>query len=298
MSFLALALLGLVSLGLMSITLMPEIDVPQLKIQVNEPNYSSYELENLVIKPIRSQLLQVSNLNDLKSKTSNGRAIIDLKFDYGVDIDYAFIEVNDNLDKVIGDIPENINRPILIKSNPSDIPLFFVNIPYPKNESKINFSSFINKIVKKKLEQNKSISYVDVTGLVFPEIIISPNLNTLERLNISIKDIEKVIIENNSQLGGFKIKDGHYVLDILFEPTLRDLESIKNLYVNTKDGSYQIRQLAQVSKQIKDRKGFFYNNQREALSLAVFNKKKTKIYTTKNEVINYLNQLKKKLSKS
>lgn len=293
MTFLAFVLLGLISLGVMPVSLMPEIDIPHLKIQIDEPNYSAEQLEDLIVSPIRRQLLQVSNLNDIKSKTSNGKAYIDLSFDYGIDVDYAFIEVSDNIDKVMGALPKEVNRPIVVKSNASDIPLLFVNIPYPNDESKINFSSYINNIVKKRLEQNQSISYVDITGTVSPQITISPNLEALERLGVSIKEIENVINENNTPLGSFKIRDGHYVYNILFEPTLSDINNIKNLYINTKEGSYQIKKLADVSLQARDRRGFFYHNDYESLSLAIFNKNNTKIYDTKREVIDYLNLLKK-----
>lgn len=297
MTFLAFAILGVTSLVNTPIILMPEIDVPNLKIKINEPNYSSNELESLIVKPIRKQLLQVSNLEDLDSKTSNGMAIIDVIFEHGVDLDYAFIEVNDNLDKVMSSLPKEANRPILIKSSSSDIPLLFVNIPYPKNESRVDFSSYINDVVKKRLEQNKSISYIDITGVYSPQIVINPKVNTLERLNISIKDIEKTINKNNSTLGSFKIKDGHYILDVLFEPTISDVESIKNLYIVTKKGSFQLKEVAKVSLGSRDRKGLFYNNRKEALSLAVYSKKSSKIHDTKKEVINYLEKLKEENQK-
>ena len=293
MAFLAFVLLGISSLNLMPISLMPEIDIPYLKIQIDEPNYSSKELERLVVQPIRRQLLQVSSLNDIESKTLNGKALINLTFEYGTDIDYAFIEVNEKIDRILNILPKEINRPKLIKSNPSDIPLFYVNIPYPDNQSKINFSNYVKNTVRKRLEQNNSVAYVDITGTVSPEITISLKNNKLSQLNITINEIEQAIKDNNTQIGNFKIKNGHYVYDILFEPSLKTISDIKNLYIESNSTRVQIKDIADVFLLPKERKGYYFNNGNESIGLSIISKTDAKVKNVKKEIISDLEQIKR-----
>ncbi|WP_303318474.1 efflux RND transporter permease subunit [Flavivirga abyssicola] len=290
MTFFAFMLLGISSLNLIPVSLMPEIGIPYLKIQIEQPNYSSKELEKLVVKPIRRQLLQVSNLNEIESKTFNGKALIDLTFEYGTDIDYAFIEVNEKIDRILNILPKEINRPKLIKFNPSDVPLFYVNIPYPDNQSQINFSNYIKNTVRKRLEQNESIAYIDITGTVSPEISITLKTN---KLNIAINEIEQVIKNNNTQLGSFKIKNGHYVYDILFEPSLKTISDIKNLYIESNNTRIQIKDIADVLLTPKERKGYYFSNGRESIGLSIVSKTDAKVENVKREVITYLDQINK-----
>ncbi|MEM6717946.1 MAG: efflux RND transporter permease subunit [Bacteroidota bacterium] len=291
MTFLAFVLLGITSLRLMPVSLMPEIEIPYLKVQIDEPNYTANELEKLVVQPIRRQLLQVGKLKDIQSTTQNGNAAIDLYFEYGTDVDYAFIKVNEKIDRMLSSLPKEIQRPKLIKSNPSDIPLCYVHIPYPKNSSQIEFSNYIKNTVRKRLEQNEAIAFVDMTGKVSPEISIKMNSNKLAQLQLSISDIENVITSNNTQIGNFKIKNGHYVYDVLFEPSLQNVDDIKNLYLKANDTRIQIKDLAEVSLVQKEPKGIFVNQGKTAISLAIISKANTKVSKVKTAIVSYLNQL-------
>jgi len=67
---------------------MPDIDIPEITIRVDGGNMSARELENAVVRPLRSSLVQTSHLEDIKS----GTLVIKLRFVYGTPIDYAFIE--------------------------------------------------------------------------------------------------------------------------------------------------------------------------------------------------------------
>ncbi|WP_298512193.1 efflux RND transporter permease subunit [uncultured Kordia sp.] len=291
MTFLAFVLLGITSLNLMPVSLMPEIDVPYLKVQLDEPNYTANELEKLVVQPIRRQLVQVGNLEDIQSSTYNGNAFIDLYFAYGTDVDYAFIEVNEKIDRILSALPKEISRPKLIKSNPSDIPLCYVHIPYPKNSSQIAFSNYIKNSVRKRLEQNESVAFVDMTGTVLPEISIQLNPSKLAQLQLSIADIENVIRSNNTQIGNFKIKNGHYVYNVLFEPSLQSIEDIKNLYLIANNTRIQIKDLAEVTLVKKEQKGIFTNQGEKAISLAIVSKADAKVSKVKTEILSYLHQL-------
>jgi multidrug efflux pump subunit AcrB len=97
MVFIAAVVMGIVAYRTLPVSLMPDIPIPVVTVNISYSNSSARELENAVVKPIRMQLLQVANLNDIKSETRDGQAVITMRFDYGTNIDYAFIEANEKL---------------------------------------------------------------------------------------------------------------------------------------------------------------------------------------------------------
>jgi multidrug efflux pump subunit AcrB len=94
MAFLAFFILGIITYLNIPVSLLPNIAIPEITVQVAGKNTSARELENTVVAPVRRQLLQVGKLRDMQSETRDGNAIIKLYFEYGVDTDLAFIEVN------------------------------------------------------------------------------------------------------------------------------------------------------------------------------------------------------------
>ena len=138
MSFIAILVLGIVAINYIPVSLMPDIDIPEITVQVSVPNTSARELENTVVKPLRRQLMQLSHLSDITSEARNENGVIHLKFEYGAHIDYAFIEVNEKIDRAMNNFPRNIDRPRVIKANATDIPVFYLNLTLksPKAEGR------------------------------------------------------------------------------------------------------------------------------------------------------------------
>ena len=128
MTFIAILTLGLVATGLLPVSLMPDIDIPEITIQVNRPGESVRQVEDGIVAPMRYQLMQIPHLDDMTSESRDGRALIRLRFKYGADINYAFIDVNEKVDAAMRNLPSDMDRPAIIKASASDLPVFYINL--------------------------------------------------------------------------------------------------------------------------------------------------------------------------
>lgn len=54
--------------------------------------------------------------------------MIRLEFDFGVNTDLAFIEVNEKIDAAMNSLPKEVTRPKAIKASATDIPVLYVNM--------------------------------------------------------------------------------------------------------------------------------------------------------------------------
>lgn len=142
MSFTALFILGAVTYFTLPVSLLPNIDIPEITVQINGANTSARELENNIVRPVRNQLLQVGKLRDIRSQSRDGSALIRLTFDYGTNTDLAFIEVNEKIDLAMSGLPRDVERPRVVKSNTTDIPVFYVNMTQKVKGTKVLMTSW------------------------------------------------------------------------------------------------------------------------------------------------------------
>jgi multidrug efflux pump subunit AcrB len=142
MTFIAIMIVGLVSVTKIPVSLMPDIAIPEITVQVSSENTPARELENSIVRPLRQQLMQVAHLDDINSETSDGNSVIRLKFAYGTDINYAFIEVNEKVDRAMGYMPKEMQRPKVIKANVSDVPVFYLNLTLKDSKFQVPGSKF------------------------------------------------------------------------------------------------------------------------------------------------------------
>ena len=137
---LTLVVLGMVTFRQIPVSLLPDIAIPEITVQVGYPNASARELQQSIVKPLRNQLQQVGHLADIAAETRDGLASIKLRFDYGTDIDLAYIETNEKIDGITGSLPRDLPRPKVIKAGAGDIPVFNLNVtqkpPRPRRGSR------------------------------------------------------------------------------------------------------------------------------------------------------------------
>ena len=126
MAFLAFVIIGVVTYFAIPVSLLPAIDIPRITVRVTADNTSARELENTATAPVRRQLQQVAGLKDIHSETRDGSATIRMDFDYGVDIDLAFIAVNEKIDAAMNSMPRDMQRPKAIKASATDIPVLYI----------------------------------------------------------------------------------------------------------------------------------------------------------------------------
>ena len=95
MILLSIVTLGFVAMSRLPISLIPDVDIPYVTVQISAGDMSARELDESVVKPLRQRLIQTSSLEDIRTESKDGNAVIRLAFTHGVNIDYAYIEVNE-----------------------------------------------------------------------------------------------------------------------------------------------------------------------------------------------------------
>lgn len=297
MTFLAIIVLGVVSALKLPVSLMPDIDIPKITVEISSKNMPARELENTVIKPLRDQLIQLAHLDDIESRTRDGSCIIELVFSYKTDVDYAFIEVNEKIDRAMQSLPRDLPRPRVMKASVTDIPVFYLNLSLvdegkndPENESMavsqkfIELSSFAANVIKRRIEQLPEVAMVDMSGRVNSEIVLIPDWNKLNALNINLSTLQDALKSQHINLGNLMIRDGLYEYNVRFRSTIKDLHDIENVYLKIEKRLFQIKELVEVTERPGKRTGLILMNGKEAVSMAIIKHSDAQMETLKTKI--------------
>ncbi len=284
MTTLAFLMLGLVASYLIPTSLMPDLPIPEISVQINYPNSTARELETNVVRSIRNQLLQVSNLLDINSETRDGNATLKLKFEHGTNTNLAFIEANEKIDAAMNYLPKDIDRPKVIKASSTDIPIINLAITLKKGYSQENFlelSEFTETVIKKRIEQLPDIALADINGISKPEILITPYKEKIQSLGITNDLLINSVKQNNFELGDLFIKNGIYQYNFKFANPLKNKKDIENIYLNIQGKLYRLKSLAKVSIMPQKNRGLVFYNGKRAIMLSIIKQANAKVYHLK-----------------
>ena len=277
MAFTACFIVGLVTYFTLPVSLLPDIAIPQITVQVSGEHSSARELENTVVAPVRRQLLQVSGLREIKSETRDGAGVIRMEFEFGVNTDLAFIEVNEKIDAAMNGLPKEVNRPKAIKASATDIPVLYLNMTLKNDRAykETNEQQFLNlcelaeNVVKRRIEQLPEVAMADITGVPRRMLQIVPDAEKLAITGITIEDLEHALEANNVEPGSMLVRDGYYEYNIRIATLLRTPEDVENIYIRKGDRLMQLKELAKVAVVGKKEQGLSLADGKRAVTLAI-----------------------------
>lgn len=285
MTFTACFILGFVTYSALPVSLLPDIEIPQITVQVRGDNISARELENTVVNPVRQSLMQVSGMEELSSETRDGSGIIRLSYEFGTNTDLAFIEVNEKIDEVMNRLPKNIARPRAIKASATDIPVFYLNmtlkdaVPFQETEESafLEMCDLAENVVKRRIEQLPQVAMADITGVPQRMLSIIPDLKTMETLGMKVDDLERILSSNNVEPGSMLVRDGYYEYNIRIASVLRTPEDVENIYFNCEGRILQLKDIANVKLVTKNETGRSLAGGKRAVTLAIIKQNEEKI---------------------
>ena len=298
MVLIVVMVLGITGIRMLPVSLIPDIDIPYITVQVSAQDLSAAEIDETVTRPLRQQLVQINSLEDIMCESRDGSGTIRLTFTQGADIDYLFIEVNEKIDRTMGQL-RDIGRPKVFKAGASDIPAFYINMTlkeekplpgdtdlelYPVSDEFSRMSRFAEEVVSKRIEQLDEVAMVDLSGCIDPEILVIPDMAALRQLGISEQEFEDLLSAADIRLGSLAIRDGEYRYSVKFQSFASDKDDIGNIYLKSDGRILQVKDLAQVIEHPSRRTGLVRSDGKDAVTMAVIKQSDARMSDLKKSI--------------
>ncbi|MDF2191997.1 efflux RND transporter permease subunit [Paraflavitalea sp. CAU 1676] len=270
MIFAALLIAGLVVIGKIPVSLLPNVDVPRVMVRVHYPNVSASVMEERVVRPLRESLMNINNLKSIDSRSGNHAGLVYLTFEYGTRMNLAFIEVNEQIDRITASLPRDMQRPQVARINTADIPVIRLQV-IPKAGTSIGeVTSLTEKVLKKRLEQLNGVSLVDINGVRKDIIGVIPDGAKLSAVQLTEQDISEAIRNANRELGGLSVTAGQYRYFVKLANRLEDVHTIGQLPITLKDGTViRLNQVARLEQTSEIPTGYHFYNGKEGLVVTI-----------------------------
>ena len=115
MLFVMLTLAGLYSFNAMKVQNFPDLDVPNITVIASLPGAAPNQLENDVARPIENGMASLQGLKHIYTKVQDGVVTITAEFRIEKNTQEALDDVRSAVAKVRGDLPSDIQEPIINK---------------------------------------------------------------------------------------------------------------------------------------------------------------------------------------
>ena len=251
MVFLAILVLGVASYLQLPVDQYPKMDPPYITVMATYPGANASDIEENVTKILEDQLNSVDELKELTSTSYDNLAVISLEFEWEANLDEASNDVRDAVDKAMDGLPDDIDRPTIMRFSTSSMPILIYAVT--ANESYSGLNKILDDKVVTRLNRVDGIASVTVTGAPERVVYVDLNPNQLDAYNLTLADIGNRIAAENMDISSGNVKMGDMDYTIRVEGEFDESDQIKNIVLGTQgDKTIFLRDVAHVRDTIKD----------------------------------------------
>ncbi|WP_225026185.1 efflux RND transporter permease subunit [Xinfangfangia pollutisoli] len=207
LGFFLLMLIGWQSFNTLPITRFPNIDVPIVSIAVAQPGAAPAEIETQITKEIEDAVAGVTGVKNVTSSISDGLSTTAVEFYMEIPTDKAVQDVKDAIDRIRGDLPGDIEAPIVARVDVEGGSILTYSVSSPDMTLE-ELSWFVDDTLKRALQGRPGIGRVDRYGGADREIRINLDPVKLGSYGITALEVSQQLALTNANVGSGKTEIG------------------------------------------------------------------------------------------
>ena len=234
MLILSLVVVGTFSYFSLGVDLFPKVDIPTVQIVVSDPGASPEEVETEITKKIEDSVNTISQVDELRSTSSEGQSLVIITFELSKNGDVAAQEVQNKVNLIANDLPTTAKQPVIQKMDPDATPVMQIAVSAPR--SLRDLTMIADKLIKQKLENAKGVGQVRIVGGAKREIHVLVDPDKLRSYSLTITDVFNALKSQNLELPGGSLKQGAKDFTIRTTGRVTDAAQFNQIAIANRNG--------------------------------------------------------------
>ena len=226
----------------------PQIQVPEIYVNIPYPGNSPEIITDKIIKPFEKELNKLKGIEKIESTSIQDFGIVKIEFDFAITPKEAKRAVEEALSDARStksfaqDLPV---EPTIQEIDVNEFPIININL---SGEYPVDLLKEKAEIIKDRVEAIAEINAVDIRGVQQKKVKVEIRKYDAEAKNVSFSDIEGAIQNENTTIGAGNLKIDGIDNFIIIEGKFKDYNDLRDLVIKHEDqDNVYLRDVADVS---------------------------------------------------
>ena len=232
-------LIGVVSISRLTIREYPEIDEPTVSVATFFRGAPAELMETQVTAIIEDSLAGIEGIKTIKSISREETSNITVTFRLGRNPDDAAAEVRDRVGRVRGDLPNDVEEPVVAKVEANADPIIWLAFSSARHTA-AQMTDIVDRFV---IDDIKRIDGV-ADAIIFAERRFAMRLwldaLALAGRGITTEDVETALERQNQEIPGGRVESRQREFTVRIESDLRTVAQFNDMILSN-EGNYLLR---------------------------------------------------------
>ncbi|MBF0392278.1 MAG: efflux RND transporter permease subunit [Alphaproteobacteria bacterium] len=238
MSLLVL-LIGVISFQRLSVREYPNIDEPVVTVETRYPGASAHIMETQISKPLEDSLAGIEGIDVLSSISRSETSQITVRFRLTRDADSAANDVRDRVGRVRGNLPDDIDEPVVAKVEADAQPIIYLAFSSDRHDA-LFVSDYAERYVKNRLQTLDGVADVRIFGQRRYAMRVWLDAARLAAYRLTAQDVENALRRQNVEVPAGRIESVEREFTVLSETDLAQPAEFEKIILSDR-GGYLVR---------------------------------------------------------
>jgi multidrug efflux pump len=247
-----IVIFGVISLARLPNRELPDIDTPVVSVTTVYSGAAAEVIETSITQPLEDQLIAIEGVKHLVSVSREQVSDISVQFELGRDVDLAANDVRDRVARARGDLPDDVDDPIVAKREADASPIMWLGLASPSRNT-VELSTIAETQIKDRLAKLPGVSEVILAGEHRYSIRVWIDNPRLTAHGLTVSDVSEALRRGNVEVPAGRIEGIGRELTVRTLGELRDAEHFGALVVADVGGRpVRLRDVARVEVGAED----------------------------------------------
>jgi HAE1 family hydrophobic/amphiphilic exporter-1 len=191
-TMLALVVFGIFALLSLDTDEFPEVEAPFVFVSVPYPGASPDIVEREVVDPIEEAVAGISGVDQIQSQALDGFGSIQVMFVYEKDVQQATQDIRDAISQIRGDLPQEMEEPILARFDPNDQPIVSLTLS-SQTMSPADLTRIADPGITRELRGISGVAEVQVIGGIERELSVDVDPSRMQAAGIGMGQVVQAL---------------------------------------------------------------------------------------------------------
>ncbi|MCI9183906.1 MAG: efflux RND transporter permease subunit [Lachnospiraceae bacterium] len=287
MALLCLIVFGISSVFYAKLEQMPDTDQPMMMVMASYSGVGPEDMDELVTKPIEDRVSTLEGVKSMSSSTSEGSCRIMLEYGYDVDMDEAYDNLKQTLER-IRNLPEDVEPSIMKMSNNARANLT-LSISHETQE---DLYDYVDQVIVPEFERLTTVAEVSAMGGSSEYVKVELLSDMMAQYQVSMNNITSAMGSANVSYPSGNAVSGNLELSVTTLAENDTLDELLRVPITTSGGkTVYLEDIANIDYTEEQRGGVSRYNGEETISLSITKQQDATAMSLSQEVLAVVSSL-------
>ena len=270
------------------VELIPEMELPMLLVSTVYAGASPDDVSELITTKQEDAIASLSDIDTVQSYSMENVSVVMIQYNYGTNLDTAYMDLKKALDGIQGDMPDDVNSPTIMELDMNSQPVVTLAV---SGQVDGNLYTYIENNIVPEFEKLGTVGEVSLSGGQKSYVRVELQEEKMAQYGLTLSQVAQLVGAADFTIPAGDLDVGKRNLSVSVGNDYDDIEALKTIPIPLGGSTIHLSDIANVYEAAEDASSIGRYNGNDIISIGIKKQQSSTAIEMSEQVMQEVKQL-------